>query len=445
MFRCIRVHIPTGKMGIPGSMSPLFRLGLVVGILIASSVAPLGAQRNSELAAWYEQAYAYHSAVVSGVEAKPNPSAWQEFLNQMDWASTQLGAGSDWNPVPGGVPGPNGTLVYSAPHAHIAFVGREGVHDIWSNDVTIDIASVSATVHAEITTDTRMSPPMQVIKIVVTDPATGKTSTYYVHDVTTAIEINVPDPRQLTSAVKGVRPGVFRYAKPGAPPGRRTGVRSAQAVPDVARRLEQALARISDADLDLMSAAADEASYEEIAWALGEAERRRRQPRTAFDPVSIGQAIDQATRQSRDRGPEQKVKIHMILLQIMMGDIVGALRSYAATNDRDERVFTRAAVADLNRIRQARERVLAAFARKQPPRAHAGNVPAQSARTQDRAARYTQFVQMSTQLMNELQNTERELVDALQTQFRNLDTFWQAVATFRDQTFRTNDRVMTIR
>ena len=33
---------------------------------------------------------------------------------------------------------------------------------------------------------------------------------------------------------------------------------------------------------------------------------------------------------------------------------------------------------------------------------------------------YTQFVQMSTQLMNELQNTERELVDSLQTMHRNV-------------------------
>lgn len=427
-------------------MSSLFRLGLVVGILVAAAVAPLGAQRNSELAAWYAQAYAYYSAVMSGAAAKPSIAAWQEFLNQMDWARTQLGTGSDWNPVPGAVAGPNGTFVYSAPRARIAFVGRESVHDMWSNAVTIDIASVSATVRAEVTTDTRMSPPTAVIKIVAMDPATGKTSTYYVHDTArTVIVINVPNRRQLTSAVKAVRPGVFRYAKPGAPPGRRMGVGSTQAAPDVARRIEQALARISDADLGLMSAAADEASYDAIAWALGEAERRRRQPRTAFDPVSIGRAIDQATRQSRDRGPEQKVTIHIILLQIMIGDIVGALHRYAATNDRDERVFTRAAVADLVRIRQASERVLAAFARQQPPRAYAGKAPGQSARAQDRTAKYTQFVQMSTQLLNELQNTERELVDALQTQFRNLETFWQAVAAFRDETFRTNDRVMTIR
>jgi hypothetical protein len=142
---------------------------------------------------------------------------------------------------------------------------------------------------------------------------------------------------------------------------------------------------------------------------------------------------------------EQKIKIHMILLQIMMGDIVGALRSYAILMDRDMRQFTRLIVNKLDKVRKARSTVIRNFARTKPPRAYAGNNPSQAARAQDRSSRYTQFVQMSTQLMNELQNTERELVDALQTMHRNLQTFWESYAGFRDQEFRTNERVMTTR
>lgn len=222
------------------------------------------------------------------------------------------------------------------------------------------------------------------------------------------------------------------------------GTVSRPAGSEVARRLEQALARITDADLDLLSAAADAASYDEISWALGEADRRLGRPQDAFDPVSIGLAIDAATRESLRRGAEQRVRIHAILLQIMMGDVVGAIRRYADSNDQARQVFDLAVLAQLERIRKARERILAAFAHKQPPKAYAGNDPGSAARAQDRSAKYTQFVQTSTQLMDELQNTERELLDALQSQFRTLEAVWQTVSRFRDQEHRTNDRVASI-
>jgi len=146
----------------------------------------------------------------------------------------------------------------------------------------------------------------------------------------------------------------------------------------------------------------------------------------------------------RKKDQDSKVKIHMILLQIMMGDIAGALRSYAVLMDRDLRQFSRLIVQKLDGVRNARSMVIRNFARAQPPKAYAGTNPQTAARTQDQSAKYTQYVQMSTQLMNELQNTERELTDALQTQFRDLETFWQTVASFRDEVFRTNDRVMQI-
>ncbi|MFO1464561.1 MAG: hypothetical protein U1F66_12375 [bacterium] len=151
------------------------------------------------------------------------------------------------------------------------------------------------------------------------------------------------------------------------------------------------------------------------------------------------------SREMRKKDQEAKVKIHMILLQIMMGDIAGALRSYAVLMDRDLRQFSRLIVKKLDGVRRARSMVIRNFARAKPPRAYAGTNPQTAARAQDKSAKYTQYVQMSTQLMNELQNTERELVDALQSQFRQLETFWQTVATFRDEVFRTNDRVMTMR
>ncbi len=164
-----------------------------------------------------------------------------------------------------------------------------------------------------------------------------------------------------------------------------------------------------------------------------------------MDQQQQAQEAKSMGREMRKKDQEAKVKIHMILLQIMMGDIAGALRSYAVLMDKDLRAFSRLIVKKLDGVRKARSMVIRNFARTKPPRAYAGQNPQTAARAQDRSSKYTQFVQMNTQLMNELQNTERELVDALQTQFRQLETFWQTVATFRDETFRTNDRVMTMR
>lgn len=143
--------------------------------------------------------------------------------------------------------------------------------------------------------------------------------------------------------------------------------------------------------------------------------------------------------------PQQKIKIHMIVLMIQMGDIVGALRSYAALTERDQRMFTRLIVKKLDDIQRSRSTVIKNFARTKPPGGYAGANPGGAALAQDKTSRYTQFVQMSTQLMNELQNTERELVDALQSMHRQLNQLWQSYASFRDQEFRTNNRIMTTR
>lgn len=155
-------------------------------------------------------------------------------------------------------------------------------------------------------------------------------------------------------------------------------------------------------------------------------------------------AMDQ-NRNMKKSGKEQMVKMHMILMLIMMGDITGALRAYTALVDRDLRQFTRGVVKKLGLVRKARSRVIRNFANNKPPRAYAGENPQSAARAQDQAQRYTQFVQLSTQLMGELQNTERELVDVLQTLKRDLDNLFQAYSSMRDNEFRTAERVMTIR
>lgn len=141
----------------------------------------------------------------------------------------------------------------------------------------------------------------------------------------------------------------------------------------------------------------------------------------------------------------EKIKINTILMKILMGDIVGALASYAHLKQQSMNNFSRQVIDKLQSISQARAGVVKKFAMDRPPRSYAGKDPGQAARAQDKAQDYTKRVQFYTQLMNEYQNTERELMDNLQTTFRDSESFWQTYSSFRDEKFKTDDKVLTWR
>lgn len=189
---------------------------LVPGATKSLTTTKTLATGNSELAAWYEDAIAFYNAVLSGTEQQPDPARWAELMEQMQWASQQLGLGQDWDPTAdsaapaaglepdafGGVPGTMNNYAYNEETARLGFSADGVVRDIWSNDFTLDVAPLSAKVTAEKTQDTRHNPPEDVIKIVVKDPATGKENVYFVHDYQDAkIKINVPQASQVTNQV----------------------------------------------------------------------------------------------------------------------------------------------------------------------------------------------------------------------------------------------------
>ena len=107
--------------------------------------------------------------------------------------------------------------MYNDEKVRIGFTG-DGVHDIWSNNFTLDVASASAKVTVEKTLDTRVSPPEEVIKITVKDPATGKESVYFVHNIDgmESIKINTPNAKNVTDLTRSVKVGKFTYQKPGS-------------------------------------------------------------------------------------------------------------------------------------------------------------------------------------------------------------------------------------
>lgn len=195
----------------------------------ANSTKALGqsGSSNPELAQWYEQAYAYYNAVMQGAESQPSAAEWQNFLNQMQWAAGQLGYGGAqaWDPSMGGS-GPQGPAMATGPQSNqfggmsgtmdnwvytdekntVGFTG-DGTHDLWGNDVTINVAPTSADVTIENTTDTRFQPSESVVKITVTDPATGTQAVYFVHDYDPAngdkIKVNTPNSDQQVNNLTG--------------------------------------------------------------------------------------------------------------------------------------------------------------------------------------------------------------------------------------------------
>jgi hypothetical protein len=196
-----------------------------------------GATQDPALIQWFEQANAYYNAVMAGDPSTPKPTEmeWNDFMAQLQWAQQTLGYGMAQGGPLGGVGGPGafgapqgpetnqfggrlgpmGSYAYTDATAKIGFTGN-GTHDIWSNDITIDVAPVSGHVTVSQVNDTRSNPAESVVKVVVTDPATGTEATYFIHDFDPAkdkLKINTPEEGQITSDSTGY--AVWGEFKPG--------------------------------------------------------------------------------------------------------------------------------------------------------------------------------------------------------------------------------------
>ena len=78
------------------------------------------------------------------------------------------------------------------------------------------VPSPAARISTEITTDTRTRPPEKVLKIVVTDPATGAQAVYFIHDYGNAsIDVQTPKPGAMSGTTRSLKTSVFAFRKPG--------------------------------------------------------------------------------------------------------------------------------------------------------------------------------------------------------------------------------------
>jgi hypothetical protein len=195
-------------------------LVLALGCVFPSSGSAVGDPGDPALVSWYEQAYAYYSAVMAGQETHPDSATWSAFLEQMEWARQQLGGGSGWDHQ-SGVLKTDGRIEHQKESIKLAFLGSSGIHELWSKAVTIDVPSVSACVKAEFVNDAGSRSTDSLLRITIADPALDSTTVYLVHrSKDSAVAINLPSGSLCRVRPALVRWGVFQRVKPGAPPGR---------------------------------------------------------------------------------------------------------------------------------------------------------------------------------------------------------------------------------
>ncbi len=165
-----------------------------------------GAGGDPALAGWYEQAYAYYNAVMIGVEPQPDPAAWQEFLNQMQWVQQHPAMGgqtldptTDGGQPPasgtavlpeGAEQGAMGNAVFRKGTAETTYAPSSMPIDVLSDEFTLNIDVKVNNVTVEKTQDTRLNPPTDVIKIVVHDKFATPSETVYFVQSDAKININ---------------------------------------------------------------------------------------------------------------------------------------------------------------------------------------------------------------------------------------------------------------
>lgn len=148
-------------------------------------------------------------------------------------------------------------------------------------------------------------------------------------------------------------------------------------------------------------------------------------------------------RNMRNTEHQMKVKMRMIMFLILMGDIVGAVRAMVFESEKQNKLFNRLLVKQLNKVRESKSKILLAMGRKQPPTAHDNtNNPQGAANDQNKQAKYTQWVSVTTQLMSEVQNTERQLMDLLSEGRRNINESWEAYSGLKEAEARTTRTVL---
>lgn len=179
----------------------------------SKSVAGALGEDNS-MGAWMEQAsawFTWYNGVMNGtVQLQPGetPPTSQDYAQMQEYwtyatgSSWGEGVGSYGSGVPaapqsvppGSMAGAAGNVVFDHVDATITHIADSRPIDIYSNNIVINSGSMMTTFTSQITTDTRLEPPEQVLTITASDG-----TTYFIHDYEdAAISVKTPIENMVT-------------------------------------------------------------------------------------------------------------------------------------------------------------------------------------------------------------------------------------------------------
>ncbi|MFO1518567.1 MAG: hypothetical protein U1F57_02715 [bacterium] len=142
--------------------------------------------------------------------------------------------------------------------------------------------------------------------------------------------------------------------------------------------------------------------------------------------------INTARSQIRKYEQEMKVKMSADHVHDPHGRRARRHAKYLRSTENPE-LLTPTELSAESSMRAAKSKILDGDGRKRPPTAHDNtNDPAGAARDQNKQAKYTQWVSVTTQLMSEVQQTERELLDLLERRStQTVNDLWLPAAVQR--------------
>jgi len=181
----------------------------------ASSSALSQQNGGQDINTWLGQArswMSWYQGIVSGEiklqpgEKAPTQADYSQMQQWYQWATQSSSSGSNWDPnsgagsIPGptqGMPlpqgakqGPMGNVVFNTEKAETNYSPSAMPIDVLSDQFTLNVDVKVKNVTTEKTTDSRLNPPTEVIKITVKDPSSVPSETVYFVQPEAKIKIN---------------------------------------------------------------------------------------------------------------------------------------------------------------------------------------------------------------------------------------------------------------
>ncbi len=164
-----------------------------------------------------------------------------------------------------------------------------------------------------------------------------------------------------------------------------------------------------------------------------------------WESMTLGQSqsnqIEDTRRDLRRMDAQLRYRMRMIALANLLGpEFVLQMLVYQAEDD--DKMGNRLFLKQLNRVRETKSKILKAIALKPPPPANASGNPTAAADAQNKQAKYTQWVSVSQQLMQEVQQSERTIMDVMKDRMEAKSRLWEFYTDFKRSVNELNKYVI---